>query len=103
MRSTDEFTTEKRNFQEGSRDENIKPELKPSSAHEHQHMEPGAHQHEHHTQHGGHKDHQMHEDHGDHAMMVDDFKKRFFVSLSLMLPILLLAPMILSFLPENSG
>lgn len=35
-----------------------------------------------------------HEHHEDHAMMVADYRKRFFVSLILMVPILLLAPMI---------
>ena len=63
--------------------------------HDHEHMEhgimggvsgpPGA--------------HSGHEDHGDHhAMMVEDFRKRFFVSLVLMVPILLLSPMIQMFI-----
>lgn len=43
------------------------------------------------TQHGG-------EHHDHHAMMVDDFKKRFFISLILTLPILLLSPMIQMFM-----
>jgi len=43
--------------------------------------------------------HSGHEDHGDHhAMMVEDFRKRFFVSLVLMVPILLLSPMIQMFI-----
>ena len=46
-------------------------------------------QHEKHEQPSGHHDH--------HAMMVGDFKKRFFVSLILMVPILVLSPMIQDF------
>lgn len=46
-------------------------------------------QHEKHEQPGGHHDH--------HAMMVEDFKRRFFVSLILMVPILVLSPMIQHF------
>lgn len=55
------------------------------------HGEKGGHasQHEH-DGHGGHHDH--------HAMMVEDFKKRFFISLILMVPILLLSPMIQMFM-----
>ncbi len=41
-------------------------------------------------------DHGEHHDH--HAMMVEDFKKRFFFSLILMVPILLLSPMIQMFM-----
>lgn len=40
-----------------------------------------------------------HEDHHDHhAMMVKDFKRRFFVSLIIMIPILILSPMIQMFI-----
>lgn len=48
-----------------------------------------------------HKSHDMQGGHGGmdhHAMMVRDFKKRFFVSLVLTVPILLLSPMIQSFM-----
>jgi len=39
--------------------------------------------------------HHEHEDHGDHhAHMIDDFKKRFWISLVISLPIVVLAPMI---------
>lgn len=40
--------------------------------------------------------HQEHHDH--HAMMVQDFKRRFFISSALTIPILLLSPMIQSFM-----
>ena len=66
---------------------------------------PGQHDHEHmdHGKMGGGTGplgtHSGHEDHGDHhAMMVEDFRKRFFVSLILMVPILLLSPMIQMFM-----
>lgn len=52
---------------------------------EHEHMDHDS------TKHGG-------EHHDHHTMMVDDFKKRFFISLILTLPILLLSPMIQMFM-----
>ncbi|NJC25851.1 heavy metal translocating P-type ATPase [Neolewinella antarctica] len=46
-----------------------------------------------------HSEHEGHGNHGDHhRMMIEDFKRRFWVSLILMLPVLLLAPMIQNFL-----
>jgi Cu2+-exporting ATPase len=48
----------------------------------------GADMDEHHGQHGGGK-HASH-----HEMMIEDFKRRFFVSLALTIPILILSPMI---------
>ena len=47
-----------------------------------------------HSEHDGHKPAHGHTGHDHHRMMIADFKKRFFVSLVLTLPILLLAPMI---------
>ncbi len=47
----------------------------------------------------GHGKHEGHDDHHDHhAMMVEDFRRRFFVSLILTVPILALSPMIQMFL-----
>ncbi|GAB3804415.1 heavy metal translocating P-type ATPase [Virgibacillus kimchii] len=59
----------------------------------HKHHDHHNHHHEGHTHHGdgGHG----HHDHGD---MVDDFKKRFFISLILTIPILALSPMIQGFI-----
>ncbi len=42
--------------------------------------------------------HTDHHEHDHHAMMVRDFKQRFFISLALTIPILLLSPMIHSFM-----
>ncbi len=53
-------------------------------------------QHEDPSQHKQNKHGESHHDH--HAMMVEDFKRRFFVSLFIMVPILLLSPMIQMFL-----
>ncbi|WKY45159.1 copper-translocating P-type ATPase [Eubacteriaceae bacterium ES2] len=50
--------------------------------------------HDHHSQPGAH-DHHDHSDH--HQMMAMDFKKRFYVSFIIMIPVLLLSPMIQSF------
>ncbi len=61
-------------------------------------MNTKNHEKEHHTDHkmnaDSPKDH--HADH--HQMMIDDFKKRFFISLIITVPILILSPMIQSFL-----
>ncbi len=64
-----------------------------------------------HEDHSQHEDQSQHEDlsqqnqnkhgeshHDHHAMMVEDFKRRFFVSLFIMVPILVLSPMIQMFL-----
>lgn len=56
--------------------------------HEHHHADHHHDQHGH--GHGGHHDH--------HAHMVEDFKKRFYISLVVTVPILLLSPMIQMFL-----
>jgi len=71
--------------------------------HEHMKME---HMHEmsnHNTMnHSGNHEHEMHDNHHDHhAMMIKDFKKRFFVSIIIMIPILILSPMIQNFLGVN--
>lgn len=52
--------------------------------------------HEGHEEHKEHGEHEGHHDH--HAMMVEDFKKRFFISLIITVPILILSPMIQMFL-----
>tara|TARA_B100001109_G_scaffold242186_1_gene226924 strand:- start:1794 stop:3824 length:2031 start_codon:yes stop_codon:yes gene_type:complete len=57
-------------------------------------------QHQNHThQHGNHEGHhdqhdEGHDHHNHHEMMIEDFKKRFWVSLVITLPIIVLAPMI---------
>src|SRR5690625_446111 len=56
-------------------------------AHDHHKHEGHGHTHEEHGHHG-------HHDHGD---MVEDFKKRFFISLIVTIPILALSPMIQDF------
>ena len=59
--------------------------------HNHHHHHDGHHDGDHHDGHGsGHHDH--------HAHMVEDFKKRFWISLVLTVPIVLLSPMIQQFL-----
>ena len=69
-----------------------------------QHHDPGQHDHKDmthgHKQHGEH-DHGAsggHAHHDHHAHMVADFRKRFWISLALTAPILLLSPMIQRFL-----
>jgi P-type Cu2+ transporter len=54
--------------------------------HEHEGQVPSAHEHE------GHSEHHQH--HAHHAHMVADFRRRFWVSLVLTLPILVLSPML---------
>ncbi|SDW78368.1 Cu2+-exporting ATPase [Marinococcus luteus] len=59
----------------------------------HEHGEHGQEHHEEHEDHGGGHDHHEH-----HSAMIADFKRRFFVSIILTVPILLLTPMIQGFL-----
>lgn len=60
------------------------------------HAEHVGHDHEGHQDHEGGGDHGGHHDH--HAHMVEEFKRRFWVSLLLTVPILALSPLIQSFL-----
>lgn len=60
----------------------------------HEHDKKEKHDHHNHQGHGGH-DHHGHHDHGD---MVEDFKKRFYISLVITIPIMILSPMIQSFI-----
>ena len=63
------------------------------------HMEHGEHiKHGKHGTQGKHKDHTNH-----HEMMVEDFKRRFFISVIITIPILLLSPIIREFLFTVSG
>ncbi|WP_306639768.1 copper-translocating P-type ATPase [Sanyastnella coralliicola] len=78
---------------------------------EHQHKKHSEHQnhshHNHHThqghehqgygQHGGNPPH-GHAHHDHHKMMIEDFKKRFWVSLVISIPVLVLSPMIQDFM-----
>lgn len=72
-----------------------------SSEHEHASKHHGHETNHHAEHHHGHnhmdKDNHDH-DHHDHSHMIDDFKKRFYVSLLVTIPILILSPMIQSFL-----
>ncbi len=67
------------------------------SEHEHmeyKHMSHGNSSHEH----MGHDMNSGHSGHDHHAMMVKDFRKRFFISLIITVPVLILSPMIQGFL-----
>lgn len=72
--------------------------------HEHEHFkhhktsvhDNGTDHQNHHHSHGGHSGHHDH-----HAHMVEDFKKRFYISLIITIPILILSPMIQMFLGVN--
>ncbi len=62
-------------------------------------QEHGAHQqHNEHKSHSKNSKHMAKDGHGHHAHMVADFRKRFWISLILTLPILILSPMIQEFL-----
>lgn len=68
-------------------------------------MENHNHNHNHHHEHNHGHDHKSHDHHSghnhgghDHQSMIDDFKKRFYISLVLSLPVLLFSPMIQGFL-----
>ena len=66
------------------------------SNHEQEHMGED-HQH-HHSMHENHSHHEHHDHHSHHAHMVEDFRKRFWISLVISIPILILSPMIQEFL-----
>ncbi|MFD2759648.1 heavy metal translocating P-type ATPase [Lentibacillus juripiscarius] len=81
------------------------PKQHDHSSHEHDHNHhQGGHSHhgdsDHHD-HGGH-DHGGH-DHHDHGDMVNDFKKRFYISLVITIPILILSPTLQSFVSVDWG
>jgi Cu2+-exporting ATPase len=79
------------------KDENNK-EVKNLHAHHDYHDN-----HENHKNHDDHGNHENHENHDHHAMMVKDFRTRFYISLILMVPILLLSPMIQRFIGVEWG
>lgn len=57
--------------------------------------EDHKHSHEHHDHSNHNNGHESHDHHqGHHAHMIEDFKKRFWISLVITLPIVVLAPMI---------
>ncbi len=62
------------------------------SMHAHQNHE--EHNHSNHDHHAEGHEHSGHNHHDHHAMMVQDFRKRFWISLVLTVPVLLLSPMI---------
>ncbi|WP_088051897.1 heavy metal translocating P-type ATPase [Virgibacillus dakarensis] len=68
--------------------------------HSHDHHEHSAHEGHGNGGHGGGHRHGSHGHHGhhDHGDMVNDFKKRFYISLIVTIPILVLSPMIQSFI-----
>lgn len=51
-------------------------------------------EHNHKKEHSGNDDHESHNHHNHHEMMIIDFKKRFFISLIVTIPILILSPMV---------
>ncbi|MEN1969635.1 heavy metal translocating P-type ATPase [Lentibacillus sp. N15] len=61
----------------------------------HKHDAHHSHEGQNHDGHGGSHGHHGHHDHGD---MVKDFKKRFYISLIVTIPILIMSPMIQSFI-----
>ncbi|WP_340084968.1 copper-translocating P-type ATPase [Siminovitchia sp. FSL H7-0308] len=76
---------------------NQQTDIPHSGDHHHDHAKQHSHAH---GGHGGDQGgHMGHHDH--HAHMVEDFKKRFYISLILTIPILILSPMIQMFLDVN--
>ncbi|MCR9065202.1 MAG: heavy metal translocating P-type ATPase, partial [Cytophagales bacterium] len=70
--------------------------------HQHQHSAedmPNEHEHDHSAQNPAHGEH----GHDHHKMMIEDFKRRFWVSLALTIPVLLLSPMIQDWIGVNWG
>jgi len=67
-------------------------------SHKHQHHHEMHHEQNHNEHNLHHNSHNQNNHHDHHAMMVSDFKRRFFISLILLIPILTLSPMIQEFL-----
>ncbi|MBL1215315.1 MAG: copper-translocating P-type ATPase [Ignavibacteriae bacterium] len=61
-------------------------------------MEHHDNSHKHGHQNHKHDDHENHDHHDHHAQMVEDFKKRFWISLIVTIPILVLSPLIQEFI-----
>ncbi|SDQ94760.1 heavy metal translocating P-type ATPase [Virgibacillus salinus] len=84
-------------------------ERKDGKSIEHDHKQHEHQNHDHHEQHQhdehNHHDHGEHGGHGhhDHGDMVNDFKKRFYISLIVTIPILILSPMIQDFIGVDWG
>lgn len=76
-------------------DDHLHPHGEHSEHNLHHSHDEHSRQHDHHS-HGGHMGHHDH-----HAHMVEDFKKRFYISLIITIPILILSPMIQMFLDVN--
>ncbi|MEJ5263046.1 MAG: heavy metal translocating P-type ATPase [Ignavibacterium sp.] len=69
----------------------------------HHHKNEENHQHHHkmnHSEHSQHKmkDHKSHDHSGHHGHMIEDFRKRFWISLIVSIPVIILSPMIQHFL-----
>jgi Cu2+-exporting ATPase len=69
----------------------------------HHHEEHHTHLHTHHHEEHKHHGHGGHDHHAHHGHMIKDFKKRFWISLIITVPILFLSPMIQSFLGFNEA
>jgi len=83
-----------------------KQEYKKKDEHKHQAHDEHDHHHDHHHHHSHdhHHDHHHHHSHGhnhhhdhNHGDMIEDFKKRFYISAIVTIPILILSPMLQSF------
>ncbi|WMW21729.1 copper-translocating P-type ATPase [Methanolobus mangrovi] len=90
--------------------QNMDQHVGEHSMHEHEehkeenhdmHHDMSGKEHDEHMEHDEHEGHQGHSGH--HAMMVKDFRKRFWISLVLTVPVLLLSPIIQDFLDSVFG
>ncbi len=89
------------NYIESSNNHVQEQDMHASHNHQENDGEDGVHEHhEHHKKDHAQHDHGTHNHHGhhDHGDMVNDFKRRFFISLILTIPVLALSPMIQGFI-----
>ncbi|WP_164669303.1 heavy metal translocating P-type ATPase [Virgibacillus doumboii] len=97
------------NHQHGELKEHHGPDHHKSHIHheneDDHHGHSNEHHHHNHGDHANHDSHHAHDGHGnhghgqhDHGDMVNDFKKRFYISLIVTIPILILSPMIQNFI-----
>jgi len=105
MNNQEEHNHKKMNSQKTEHSNNHHKHSENSMHHHHQHdtdehSEHDMHNHQHHDTHN----HGKHKGHGDHHKhMIEDFKKRFWISIVISIPILLLSPLIQQFLGLESA
>ncbi len=97
-KSTDNHRAQSTNDENNEHMNHSEQPQQTDHSHEREHTQHNAHTSDHETDSDSHSDHDSHNHTDHHAMMVADFRRRFFFSVILMVPILALSPMIQMFM-----